>query len=294
MMLPLIVTIMVVGYSFQSLFTRLFSANYQGADASQSTSVFSICFGFLIGLATLVVGGFSFSPSWQTALFGAFNAVMLLLYNRSMIEGGNRGSYSFLMIVAMFGGILVPMLMEILVLHNALTLLQGVGIALMLGALVVMNLRGISLKGASGAYYFWCALLFLSNGLFSCGMTLQQTTMQGAQRTEMLTILYFGSSLIMLVMQLARGGGKKLMEGFKMGRKSAVYVVVCGLSATLAANLLLYCVNAMDNSVLYTINNGGVLVLSVLYACFLFKEKLRPEQILGIVMAVGSIALLSL
>ena len=50
----------------------------------------------------------------------------------------------------------------------------------------------------------------------------------------------------------------------------------------------------MNASVLYTIDNGGVLVLSVLYSCILFKEKLSLAQGIGIGLSMVSIIALSL
>ena len=209
---------MVLFYSFQSLFTRLYSAHYKGPDSGQSTTAFNICFGAFIGLATLITGGFSFAPSWQTVLCGALNAGMLLLYNTAMIESGNRGSYSFLMIASLFGCIIVPLFVGAIFLGEQLTALQIAAIVLMLISFVVMNARTLSLKGSSGAYYFWCAMLFLSNGAFSTIMNLQQKAAAslglGAQRTEMIAIVYLGMALAVLMMELVRGGKSRLLQGF--------------------------------------------------------------------------------
>ena len=293
-MTAVLVAFMVLFYSFQSLFTRLYSANYEGPDSSQSTTAFNICFGAFIGAATLITGGFSFAPSWPTTLYGLLNAGMLLLYNTAMIESGNRGSYSFLMISSMFGGITVPLAIGVAFMGETITALQGAAIVLMLISFVVMNARGISFKGASGAYYLWCFLLFLSNGLYAAIMNIQTTVMAGGERTEMLTILFMTSALIVAGTQLVKGRGKEMIEGFKMGKKAALFLLVCCASATAAANLLMYNLSLMEASILYTIDNGGVLVLSVLYSLILFRERPRWEQWAGIGLALASIVMLNI
>ena len=293
-MLFLLVALMVLLYSFQSLFTRLYSAHYQGPDQTQATAVFSICYGLFIALATLIAGGFTFAPGWQTWLLGLLNAGMLLMYNRSMIEAGNRGSYSFLMVADMFGGILVPMAVGVLLLGERLSQLQGVAVILMLISLVLMNARGISFKGSSGTYYLWCALLFLANGLYGTIMNLQAEVMNGAQRTEMLTILFAASALGAALPELLRGHGAQLRQGFRMGRKALIFLLICCASATGAANLLLFILARMDSSILYTMDSGAVLVLSMLYALVLFRERPKPEQVLGMVTAVVSIVLINI
>lgn len=289
-----LVALMILFFSFQSLFTRLYSASYAGPDASKATPVFSVCYGVFIAAASFLLGGMTFAPSWQTILLGLINAGMLVLYNTSIIEAGNRGSYSFLMVASMFGGILVPMAIGLLFLGETLSGLQIVAVLMMLASLVLMNVRTISFKGASKSYYLWCIALFFANGLYGAINNLQTQVMDGAQRTEMLTILYLFSALAAIAMELFKGEGKQLAQGFKMGKKSAIFMVITCVSATAAANLLLYILTLMSSSVLYTIDSGAVLVLSILYSLVLFKEKPTWEAVLGMVIAVASIVLINI
>lgn len=294
MVLVGLVTLIVILFSFQSLFTRLYSASYAGKDAGRATPVFSVCYGVFIAAASFFLGGMTFAPSWQTVLLGLLNAGMLILYNTSIIEAGNRGSYSFLMVASMFGSILVPLAVGVLFLREALSGLQIAAVLLMLASLVLMNLRTLSLKGASKGYYIWCIVLFMSNGLFNAISNLQTQVMDGAQRTEMLTILYLCSALAVILLECVRGQGKSLAAGFKMGRKAAIFLLITCLSATAAANLMLYVLTLMDSSVFFTIDGGGVLVLSILYSLVLFKEKPTWEQVVGMITAVVSIVLINI
>lgn len=294
MYLVVLVSLMILFFSFQSLFTRLYSANYAGPDAGKATSVFSVCYGVFIAAASFLLGGMTFAPSWQTILLGLLNAGMLILYNTSIIEAGNRGSYSFLMVASMFGGILVPMAIGLIFLGETLSGLQIVAVLMMLISLVLMNVRSISFKGASKSYYLWCIALFFANGLYGAILNLQAEVMDGAQRTEMLTILYLCSALAVVITECVKGQGKQLLSGFKMGKKSALFMVITCLSATAAANLLLYILTLMSSSVLYTIDSGAVLVVSILYSLILFKEKPTWEVVLGMAIAVASIVLINI
>ena len=294
MVLVCLVTLMILFFSFQSLFTRLYSAHYIGPDKGNATAVFSVCYGVLVAAASFFLGGMSFSPSWQTVLLGLINAGMLILYNTSIIEAGNRGSYSFMMVSCMFGGILVPMAVGVIFLGERLTGLQITAVVLMLVSLVLMNMDAHSLRGASRSYYLWCLALFLANGLYGTINNLQTQIMDGAQRTEMLTILYLGSALAVIAMEGLRGRGHRLLVGFRMGWKSWLYVILACVSATAAANLMLYILTQMSSSILYTIDSGAVLVLSMLYALVLFREKPSRVQAVGMLVAVVSIVLINL
>lgn len=288
----LLLACLILLYTFQSLFTKLFSLNYAGKDKGISTSVFSVCYGGFIGLATFAINGFSYTFAWPTLAMGLCNALVLWLYNTSLIQAGNRGSYAFLMICNLFGGIIVPMVIGLLFMGETLSVLQLCAIGLMLVAFVVMNARGISFKGASGAYYLWCALLFLANGSYATFMNLHESTMGQSFNGEMIVTVFLGMAVIVVLSHVLRGNGKPLAEGFRMGKRAALFALGSACVATLAANLCLYLLGQVQASVLFTIDNGGVLVMSALFSCLFFKEKLRWEQIVGIVLAVISIAMI--
>ena len=50
--------------------------------------------------------------------------------------------------------------------------------------------------------------------------------------------------------------------------------------------------NLIDVTVLYTVDNGGVMMLSALYSITLFKEKATPLKVIGIIIAVASLCVL--
>ena len=292
-MTALLVAVMTVIFSLQSLFCKLYSQRSTNCSAGMASTVFSITYGAFTGLATLMLAGFRFSPSIPTLWFGLVNAVMLLVYNAAMIQAGRTGSYSFQMICTLFGGIVLPMLHEVLFLGGSLTLLQIAAIAAMLISFVLLNLKGLSLKGNSGRFLFWCAALFMTNGLYSILMNWQQQAMGGKERNEMIILTYMVMALIYAVLQTARDRGA-LIRGFRMGRERLTYLLLCCTCATLAAHLMLFLLTRVDATVLYTIDNGGVLVLSVLYSCVLFKEKLSLPQKIGIALSMASIIALSI
>ena len=72
------------------------------------------------------------------------------------------------------------------------------------------------------------------------------------------------------------------------------FLALTCLAVFTALNMLMVVLSMINPAILYTIDNGGVLVLSVLYSRILFKEKLSPAQIAGIVLAAVSIVMLSL
>ena len=51
--------------------------------------------------------------------------------------------------------------------------------------------------------------------------------------------------------------------------------------------------SGMQSSVLYPVNNMGIVVLSALFGILIFREKLSIINVLGIILAVGAIALIA-
>ena len=291
-MTALLVALLVFLFSLQSLFLKLFSENYDNPDSTLTSTVFSISYGLFAALATLILAGFRFAPSPTTLGLGALNALMLLAYTTSMIQASRCGSYAFQMISVLFGGILVPMIYGALFLGESLTALQIAAVALMLVSFVLMNLKGLTLKGSSNRFLLWCLALFLSNGFYGVLMNLQQARMNGAERNEMIVLTFFGMAALYAVIQLIRGP-RALTAGFRMSKKPLLFLLLCCCVATAAAHMMLYMLTLVDETVLYTIDNGGVLILSVAYSFFLFHEKLTRTQFLGVALATASIVMLS-
>lgn len=288
----ILIVIQIFLYTFQSFFCKLFASHCKEKRAQ--TPVFNAIFGAVIGLVTLAAAGFSFSPSAATWIFGSLNAVILFLYNTALIGASNRGPYSFVSIVGLFGGILVPMAASLFLWGDGITALQLCGIALMLVSFVIINLGGISTKGSGRAYYLFCVLLFLSNGSFGAIMDAQQRVMETTQRSEMIVISYLGTALLSLL-YIACTQKKDFVRSFAVGGKALMFALGSGLVAVIAVNLLLILLSRVSAvTVYYTVENGGVLAMSVLFSALFLHEKLRRHQLVGILLSLLSIILLSL
>ena len=279
--------ILVMLYSFQSLFLKLYTSSRSGAGELQ----FSVFYGACAGICTLALNGFSYAPSWITVLLGLVNALVLLTYNITMGRTGSLGSYAFMMICVLSGGILVPMVYDALYLKSSFGPLQIAAVILMLASFVVMNLDGIKEK-KSGKYLAGCITLFCANGAYGVLMSLQQTLMDFTQRSEMIITTFMGMGLITAVSSIVKST-RALIDGFRMSARSALFMALSAVSATIAVNMLLYAMKSINLTVLNVVNNGGVLAVSAIFAFVIFREKPAARTIVGIIMACASIVMLS-
>ena len=86
--------LIILLYSFQTLFCKMFSDRYPGK-SELSSPVFCIIEAIFITLATYAFNGFHFFVSPLTILFGILNGLILFGYNTSLIKAGTLGSYAF-------------------------------------------------------------------------------------------------------------------------------------------------------------------------------------------------------
>lgn len=290
-MTAILLVILVLLYVFQSFFCKLYTTACKSEKAA--TPVFNALFGGVIGLVTLVIYGFQFHPTALTWILGLTNAVVLFVYNTALIGASKRGSYAFLNICMLFGGILVPMCIS-LASGASFTLRQIIAIAIMLLSFVVINSKGISLKGSQGMYFLYCVLLFISNGLFGAILDGQQLKMNGAERGEMIVVSYLGTAVLSLLYILVTQR-KDFLPSFKVGTKALCFGLGSGAVAVAAVNLLMYLLSLIQPAtILYTIDNGGVLVGSAVFAAVFLKEKIAPYQAVGYALSLISIIMLSL
>jgi len=280
--------ILALLYAFQSLFCRLYTDARNGEGAVQ----FSVFYAAFAGVCTLLFNKFAYAPSSVTVLLGLVNAMILLIYNIAMVRCGSLGSYAFMMVCSLSGGILVPMLYDCLYLGYVFSPMQVFAIVLILLSFIVMNLEGITAK-KNARYLLWCAILFISNGLYGVIMNLQQTLMQFTQRSEMIITTFLGMAVLTGVFQLVFSR-RAFLSGFRMEKRAVLPMLLSALSATLAVNLLMVLMKTVNITVLSVIDNGGVLVLSALFAFTIFKEKPTAKTLLGISMACASVIMLSL
>lgn len=286
----LLITLLILLYSFQTLFCKLYADNYPGKH-ELSTPVFCLLESIAIAVISFGFAGFKFEMSPITLILGIANGIVLFVYNTSVIGAGDRGSYAFMNVAMLFGGILIPMIYSTVMGDSALTLPKYIAIGTMLFACLLMNIESIKLSGTKFSYYIFCLLLFLSNGAYGTLLKIQSSANEN-QSQEMVIITYAIMGVIAFI-QLFAKEKKDTLKAFKFNAKSLIFLLLCLLSAGFAINMLVILIPLIDVAVLYTVDNGGVLMLSAIYSMLFFKEKPSLPKIIGIIIAVISLVVLS-
>lgn len=289
MISTLLIIALVLLYSLQTLFCKFYSDNYTGKKELASP-VLCVLQSIAIAMLSWGFARFNFQISVISLILGAVNAAVLFGYNTSLIKAGDRGSYAFMNMMMLFGGIFVPLVYVSVSSGEFPSIIECVAIFTMIIACILMNIENIKLGGAKVSYYVFCLLLFIFNGLY--GTLLKAQEQYNANESQEMVIVSYGLMGVIAFAQLFFKEKGATFKAFKFNKKCALFLILFLIISGLAVNVLVLLLGYLNAAVLYTVDNGGVMMLSALYSITLFKEKATPLKIVGIVIAVISLCIL--
>ena len=295
-MLVLIIALVIILYTLQSLFTRLYTDHYPG-NKNLTTPVFAVVCGIIVTIVSFIFSGFSFYCGWLTVLLGAINAVVLYGYDAFIIKASVTGPYSVLMTFSLTGGIVVPAIVSWVFFGVPFSWVQLVSIAIIFGSVLMISKKEDEAESkeehAKHRTFFLiiCTLLGLANGFYGVLLNTQQEWTGVAEKEEMVVVTFVGAALISLV-QLIVKEKKNALKAFKQTKLSLIYLILTALVSALAINALVIALEGVDTTIVFTFDNAGVLLLSAIASAILFKEKLSKLNVVGcLTISVGLICM---
>ncbi len=276
----IMIAVLIVMSTLQSLLTRYFSATYPGRE-DLASPVFTIFSGFVTAIISVALAGFSFTPAPLTVVFAIFNALALVLFNHSIIRASVLGPYSITMVFMIAGGIILPAIVT-LFFGDAFNPIKFICIAVIVFSVyLVARKPGETYQNKLG-FFVACFCLGLSNGIYGSLLDSQQRLTGVGDKEEMIAVTYFFAATISLIMLLAKEK-RHTLSAFKQTKKSLVFFIAASLVVAFAVQLVVYTLSLIDTTILYTFDNSSVFLLSVLFSCIFLKEKLSKYNIIGCV-----------
>lgn len=283
-----LIAVLVLIYTMQSLLTRYYSANYPSRE-DLASPVFTIVSGLIVTLVTFAFAGFRFEASPITIVLGIINALALVLYNNSLIKASATGPYSITMVFMIAGGIVIPAIVTTFF-GDDLSVVKILAILVVLiSVYLVASKQGETYQNKK-AFFFSCFMLAIGNGIYGTLLDVQQRLTLPANATvspekeEMVMITYLVAVIINTVILLAREK-KGFISAIKQTKKSAFFLVSASLVVACAINMMVFILAYMQNhggtTILYTLDNSLVFLLSVAFSCIFMKEKLSKKNVIG-------------
>lgn len=237
--------------------------------------------GLLIFLVLGLIGGLHFHL--PTVWFGLGYGLFLSMANHTGFQALSSGPMALTSSIASFS-LLLPFLFGILILNESISVFGIVGIGLLCLSIVLLNLRKETGFSAKWAFYAFATLF--CNGICSIIQKCHQIAYPQQYRMEFLIaamLCVLGTTLLFAKRRLKETRLSVTKEGLLAG-------VMNGFSNY----IILYLAATENASVLFPV----VSVAQIMATCFIgrlvFKEKLRPLQIGGILLGIASILLLNL
>ncbi len=282
----------IILYTFQSFFCKTYSQNYPGRE-DLSSPVFTVVSGFVVAVTTSLFAGKGFSASWQTVLLSVLCAVSLIVYNTSLIKAAATGPYSVVMVFGISGGIILPAVSSA-VFGVIPSLVKVLCILVILASVYLISRKGNETYTNKKVFFVTCFMLAVANGVYCSLFDIQQRFSGAEEKEEMVALTYLFAASASAVM-LAVKEKKSFFPAFRQNKKSCAFLIVCSLIVALAINLLTLLISTgFDLTLLYTLENASVYVLSVVLSCIIFKEKLTKLNVIGCVVLCTALVVMSL
>ena len=295
-MSALLIFLVIVLYTLQSFFCRIYTDKYPGNKAL-AAPVFAVVCGIAVVAVSFICSGFVFDCQPLTILFGAINALILYAYDCFIIKASENGPYSVLTTFNVSGGIAIPAIFAALIFSDEMNWLHTIAMCIIFAAVYMISLKPKSAEDKRNRtdprFIIICLLLALSNGLYGTLLDAQSRITGASEKEEMIAITFIGAALISLVRIIATEK-KKTPDAFRQTKSSLLFLLLCSLVSALAINVLVFIIPLVNVAVLYSFDNGGVLLLSALLSHIFFKEKLTALNVAGCLIISLGLALMSL
>ena len=220
------------------------------------------------------------------ALLGLVGGAIFLL-NFVVLKRCIGASGVMLSSVFMKLGVIVPTLMAVLVFGESPTLMQIIGLAVAIAAILIIYLEPKAQRTKSGgaAALMLIALLIISG--FAESMTnIYDKTGVHALKDFFLLFNFSSALLISAIVTIAKRQ--------PIGVKDIAFGVMIGAPNYFTSRCLLLALGSLPAVVTYPIYNIGAIVLISIGGMLIFRERLSSRKLIGILMILAALVLLNL
>lgn len=187
--------------------------------------------------------------------------------------------------------LVIPVTAGIILYNESLSALNAVGITLAVTAVVMVTIPKSGLQ-IERKHLVLPVIIFFGSGFLDTIFKYVETHQLGENQIEVFSAtLFLVAALVGLTVLIY----SRIRSGKTLATKSIIAGYVLGIPNYFSIHFLLQALNIPDleSTVVFPVNNTGIVLLSTLLAIVLFSEKLSKLNWAGIVLAVLSIVLIA-
>lgn len=280
----LLLLTIVIFVSVQSVMKKIYNTKVTGGALSFSAAS---CVAALVVFLITSGGKLNFSTDFLIySLLFAVSYSVTVVTNLLAIK---TGPLSLTCLVTSFS-LIVPTLYGILALDEPVSANLLIGLALLVVALILINLEEKGEKKITLKWVLYVVLAFVGNGMCSTVQKVQQINLAGQYKSEFMIVALIISAVAMAIFALCTEKTEflpNLKAGFWM-------YAVNGLANGVTNFLVIFLSLRTPASVMFPVISAGGIVLTFLISLFIYKEKLSTWQILGSALGLVSVIFLNL
>jgi drug/metabolite transporter (DMT)-like permease len=267
------------------LFNRFRIDNWQAITVNY---IVASSFGFIIYKGDITAGGIMAKEWFEFALIlGVTFIGTFYIFALSSQKVGVA-----LTSVASKMSVVIPVLLGLWLLpHEKVSILAGIGLVVALLAFY-LTLGSGSNRSFPKQYVIFPLLLFLGNGINDILMkyTEHHHVVDNNDLVLFLSVIFVASLLVGFSITLTRYFKSK----FKISFRNIVAGAILGLLNFGSTYYILMSMGVYESSVVFPVANAGIVSLSALTGFLLFREKLKLQNWIGILLALLAILLIAL
>ncbi|AUC14880.1 hypothetical protein BTO06_06905 [Tenacibaculum sp. SZ-18] len=247
---------------------------------------------FIIGYTYSDVKVSITSISQQDWFYGALflGFLFITIFNVMAITSQKNG----LSVASVSGrmAVVIPIIFGIVLYNESITLVKVIGILLALVAVYLTSVKSNHSQSFEGSSLVLPIMLFLGSGAIDTLLKYTELHFVPEESVSIFSAYIFGIAFVLGILFLIY---QILVKREKFEMKSILGGIALGIPNYFSIEFLIRAlkIEGIESSVLFTINNVSIVLLTTLFGLFLFKEKLENKNWIGILLAVISIILIT-
>ena len=281
--------------SFKNTYYNFFGKNL--IETNKDTLFFNIigCLGTLVFFAAaIMISGESFIVSKYTLVSAIIFGFVTTASQYFCLLSMKLGPMSFSVLFTYLSA-LIPTVFGIFYRGIYPTVIQIIGLVFMI-LTFILSIDSDKNSGMSAKWFLAVTGSFLGMGLIGVCQTVHQTSSHASEINGLLFWAFVFAFIFFTILYIPYS-----VKAKKAGVKKKEYKAIDWCSMTLtgavmgAVNLInLYLSGKMPSIIFFPTVNGGVIILSGLASLFIFKEKLSPKKMAGLIVGIIATCLIGI
>lgn len=253
----------------------------------------SIC-SFVAAMVLMLWGGID-SISLYTILMGTLFGLLTALQGITNLLALQTGPLSYTSVIISFSTV-ISALSGVMFFGESMDVAHIVGIILMLISFIFAADKNSDDKKATVKWMIFCLIAFWATGFIGVMQKIHQNSNYKDQLNLFLVVAFGVSALSCAIIAVFTSKKSKMANNSRLNKKlwlpMVVIMIISGICVAVNNKFNLYLSGVMESAVFFPIVNGGGLILTIVSALLIFRERLSKKQWIGLIFGILSVVFL--